>query len=426
MRLKGWINRKRDHGQVVFLDLRDRSGIVQLVGGKELKPLRLQDVVEVWGIVQRRPENLVNPHLATGTIEIAVEKIDRLAAAASLPFDLGQEELKLELPTLFNFRPLTLRHPRVKAIFKVQEVLVQAFRRKLKELDFTEVQVPTLVPSATEGGAEVFPVTYYEHQVYLAQSPQLYKQILVSIFERVFTVAHAYRAEPSVTTRHLSEYVSLDCEMGFIDDWTDLLAVAEELIRALLKAVEENCTDELELYRVQLPRLGQKIPRLSFPQALEILSQRRGIDKSKALDLEPEDERELCRWSWEEKGSDFVFITHYPKAKRPFYTYLDPQNPELTLSFDLLGRGFEWITGGQRIHQYQELKKRIEEAGNKLEDFSLYLQAFKYGMPPEGGFALGLERATQGILQLSNIREASLFPRDMERVDIHLPSRKSN
>ena len=215
--LRGWISRRRDHGKIIFLDLRDRSGIVQVVAGKEGKTLRPEFVVEIEGIVKRRPEGMVNPKIPTGEVEVEAEKIKILASSAPLPFDLEREELDLELPTLLDYRPLTLRHPKIKAIFKVQETIIQSFRDSLKSLGFTEFVAPTIVPVATEGGAEVFPIKYYDYTAYLGQSPQLYKQIMVSVFERVFTVAKAYRAEPSMTTRHLSEYISLDVEMGFID-----------------------------------------------------------------------------------------------------------------------------------------------------------------------------------------------------------------
>ncbi|MBN1262849.1 MAG: aspartate--tRNA(Asn) ligase [Candidatus Pacebacteria bacterium] len=420
IRLAGWVNRRRNHGKLIFVDLRDRSGIVQLVGGKELDSLRPEDVIEVSGSVKKRSFQTVNPKLKTGQIEIEVEKNTLLSPAESLPFDMSQSELKLELPTLLDHRSLTLRHPKIKAIFRVQEVIIQAFREKLLGLGFAEFQAPTLVPGITEGGAEVFPVRYFDHEIYLGQSPQLYKQIAVSVFERGFTVGRAYRAEPSVTTRHLTEYISLDCEFGFINDWTELMDVAEIVVRHIMARVGEKCPEELKMYQVALPEFGQEIPRIKLQKALEIIYGQTGVDNRGEPDLSPEDERELTRWSKEKYGSDFVFVTHYPTKKRPFYTYPDPEDPELTLSFDLVGTGFEWITGGQRIHNYQQLVENIKKWGNRPEDFEIYLQAFKYGMPPEGGWCIGAERATQGILGLANIRQASLFPRDMERVDVRL------
>lgn len=425
VKLCGWVNRRRDHGQLVFIDLRDRSGLVQVVGGKNLGDLNCEDVVEIIGQVKKRSVKTINPDLETGKIEVAAQKVKVIAPAAVLPFDMSQEDLQVELPTLLDHRSLTLRHPKVKSIFRVQEVLIQAFREKLMALGFTEFQAPTLVPSITEGGAEVFPVKYFDQEIYLGQSPQLYKQIMVSIFERVFTVGRAYRAEPSVTTRHLTEYISLDCEFGFIDSWTELMDMAETAVRYLIAQVGKKCPDELKAFQVKLPEFGQKAPRIKLKEAQDIVYQRTGRDNRREPDLEPEDERELCRWSKENYGSDFLFITHYPTKKRPFYTFPDPENPDYTYSFDLVGTGFEWITGGQRINDYQQLVENIKKWGNKPEDFEIYLQSFKYGMPPEGGWCIGAERATQGILGLNNIREASLFPRDMERVDIRLATLES-
>ncbi|MCL4386812.1 aspartate--tRNA(Asn) ligase [Patescibacteria group bacterium] len=328
--------------------------------------------------------------------------------------------MNLELPTLLDNRGLSLRHPKTSAIFKIQETIAKTFRNSLKENGFTEIFVPTIVPTATEGGAEVFSIDYYNKKAYLAQSPQLYKQIMVSVFERVFTIAHAYRAEPSVTTRHLSEYTSLDAEMGFIDSWEDLMDTVENVIKSILEAVKKENKDELKLFNVEIPEIKQAIPRIKMREAQEIIFKRTGDDHRKEPDLDPKDEKEICQWAKEQTGVPFVFITHYPTKKRPFYTMPDPDDPETTLSFDMLGFTEEWVTGGQRIHDYKMLLENIKKWGNKQENFQVYLQAFKYAMPPEGGFAMGLERLTKDILGLANIREASLFPRDMERVDERL------
>ncbi len=415
--LAGWVDRRRDHGRLVFIDLRDRSGVVQVVGGTELGELRPEFVVEIVGRVEKRPENLINPKIPTGAVEVKAKRVKVLAEAASLPFDMGTEELNLELPTLLDYRALTLRYPKVQAIFKVQEAIIAGFRMALKELGFTEFQAPAIVPVATEGGAEVFPVKYFDHTAYLAQSPQLYKQILVGVFERVFTLAHAYRAEPSVTARHLTEYLSLDAEMGFIESWEEVVDTAEAVIKKTLAAVAQGCSRELEMYGASVPETSGKIPRIKIRDAQEIIFKRTGRDVRREPDLSPEDEREICRWAGEEYKSELLFVTHYPVSKRPFYTYPDPKDADYTLSFDLLGRGMELVTGGQRINDYNQLLANAKKWGNDPKDFELYLQAFKYGMPPEGGFALGVERLTMQILGLENLREASLFPRDMERID---------
>lgn len=424
--LKGWVNTKRDHGKIIFIDLRDRTGIVQVVGGVELRELRPEWVVSVLGLIKERPEKMVNPDLPTGGIEIEVKNIKVLAEAEELPFDLGQEILNLELPTLLDYRGLTLRHPRVRAIFKVQEEIIDSFRKTLKAQDFTEFQAPTIVPVATEGGSEIFPIEYFKYRAYLGQSPQLYKQMMVGVFERVFAVARAYRAEPSVTTRHLCEYISLDAEFGFIDSYEEIMDVVEEVTRGIFKSLAGNCSLELKLFKAQLPKLSKKIPRIKMREAQEIVFQRTGHDNRAEPDLMPDDEKEICKWALEKEGSELIFITHFPTKKRPFYTFPDPKDSEYTLSFDLLGRGLEWVTGGQRINDYQQLVDNIHARGNRPEDFRLYLQAFQYGMPPEGGFALGAERMTMQILGLGNIREAGLFPRDMERIDFRLSENKKN
>lgn len=418
--LKGWVNVRRDHGKIIFIDLRDRSGVVQVVCGQSAKNLRSEWVVEIAGIVKERPKHLINEKISTGWIEVEAKDIKVLSQAETLPFDMSGPEIVAGLPTVLDYRSLSLRHPRNQAIFKVQETVIRAFRETLKGEGFTEIQAPTIVSSVTEGGAQVFKIKYFENDAYLGQSPQLYKQIMVGIFERVFTLAHAYRAEPSVTTRHLTEYLGLDAEMGFIDSFQDIIQMVEKTIRGIFQRVEKENSGELAMFLATIPKLSQKIPQMKMREAQQIIFERTGRDNRNQPDLEPEDEREICRYGLEEHGSDLIFITHYPTKKRPFYTFPDPQDPEFTLSFDLLGRGLEWVTGGQRINNYQQLVDSIKKWGNKPKDFDLYLQAFKYGMPAEGGFCLGAERITMQILGLENVRESSLFPRDMERIDKRL------
>ncbi len=414
----GWVNSRRDHGKIVFLDLRDRSGILQIVAKKEIaNQIKEEDVLVVFGEVKERPKEMINPNLETGEIELKAEKIEILAKANALPFDL--KNLKLSLPKLLDWRPLTLRNEKQRAIFKVQRVIIDSFRETCKRLGFFEFEPPTIVASATEGGAELFQVNYYGKKAYLAQSPQLYKQILVSVFERVFSVSKAFRAEPSITTRHLSEFISLDCEMGFIESWQELMETCEKIIKGIFKGVEKYCQRELKLFNASLPKI-KKIPRLKLREAQEIISKRTKKDRTKEPDLAPEDEREICDFVKEKYGSEFVFITHFPTQKRPFYTMPDPKDPEYTLSFDLLFRGLEIVTGGQRISDYKKLLEKMKKFGINPKNFSYYLQAFKYGMPPEGGFAIGAERLTKQILGLENVKEASLFPRDIQRVDTKL------
>lgn len=421
VQIYGFIQTRRDHGKILFLDILDRSGVIQVVlGGGKGHELRPQDVVKISGKVNKRPENLVNKNTPTGEIEIEAEKIEVLAKAQDLPFDMGAKDLDLQLPTLLDFRSLTLRHPKVKAIFKVQEVIIDAFREGLKKHDFTEFQAPVIIPQTAEGGAEVFEVKYFDHKAFLAQSPQFYKQIMVGVFERVFTVNKTLRAEPSVTTRHLAEVTTLDAEFGFIDSWQDLMDEAEYVMRYIFQKLKKECADELKLYGVNTPKVSDLIPRIKMRDAQEIIFKRTKLDHRKEPDLSPDDEREIYQWAQEEHQSELVFVTHYPTIKRPFYIFPDPEDPEYTLSFDLIGKGVEWLTGGQRINDLNHLIKNAKERGIDLDKSELYIQAFRYGMPPEGGWSFGSERITQGILGLANIREASLFPRDMERVDIRL------
>ena len=417
--ISGWVQVRRDHGKIGFLDVADRSGVIQVFcTGDLLGDIRSQDVVQITGKIAERPEKLVNPSIPTGKIEMQSIKVEVLSKAAELPFDMSNKELDLQLPTLLDNRSLTLRHPKIRSIFKVQAALLEGFRQAALELDCTEIVVPTIAVAASEGGSEVFRVDYYGFSAYMTQSPQLYKQMLIPAFERVFTIAHAYRAEPSVTTRHLSESTQMDCEFGFVD-FKDLMDNLEFVATSTFKYAEKHCADILKDFGFEPVSYGT-IPRLKMREAQQIIFERTGRDNRKEKDLEPEDEREICRWANEKYGSDFVTITHYPTAKRAFYTMPDPEDPEFSLSYDLLFRGVEILSGSQRVHDYNQLVSIMKQRGMNPDDFEMYLQAFKYGMPPEGGFSYGLERLTWLLLGLPNIREASLFPRDMERVDIRL------
>ncbi len=417
--ISGWVQVRRDHGKIGFLDVSDRSGIIQVFCTKEnLGDIRPQDVVEITGKVASRPEKLVNEHLETGKIELQSETVKAISKAAELPFDLGMKELDLQLPTLLDFRSLTLRHPQVKAIFEVQAALLEGFRNACTDLDCTEIVVPEISASSTEGGAEVFKVDYYGFPAFMTQSPQLYKQMLVPVFERVFTIAHAYRAEPSVTTRHLSVSTQMDFEIGFAN-FHDLLNFIEEIAFKMFKHAEDKSAKYLQLFNVEKIAFNKAI-RLTLREAQEIIFKEFGRDSRTEKDLAPQDEIDICKWALENHKTDFVIITHFPTAKRAFYTKPDPENPEYSLSYDILFRGLEILSGSQRINDYDELVEVIKQRKMDPKDFEMYLQAFKYGMPEEGGGSFGLERLTMLLLKLGNVREASLFPRDMERVDVRL------
>ncbi len=414
--VKGWIHLRRDHGKLIFLSLRDRSGYLQIVVNAQVsqdvyqiaKEIRPEFAVKIEGAVKKRPDNSIDKNSIAGSVELEAKEIIILSKAEILPFDMGGKDLVLELPTLLDNRSLTLRHPKISEIFKVQAKVLEGFRKAAESLGCTEIVVPTIVASSTEGGAELFEVNYYGHKALLSQSPQLYKQMMVSVFERVFTIAHAYRAEPSVTTRHLAETTQMDCEFGFVD-FEELLGLVETTAVEMLKYVEENC-------RIEKIAFG-KIPRLTLREGQEIIFKEFGRDTRHEKDLAPQDEVDLCKWAKEKYKSDLAIITHFPTIAKPFYTMPDPKNPEYSLSYDLLFKGVEVLSGSQRINDYDELTKSLKDRKMNPKSFEMYLQAFRYGTPPEGGFSFGLERVTMKLFNLNNVREASLFPRDMERVD---------
>ncbi len=416
--IQGWVRLRRDHGKLIFLDIRDRSGTIQVVINPKAseaayeasQALRPEDVVEIEGKVNKRPEGTINKDLTTGGVEVEAHSLKTLSRAETLPFDMGESELNLELPTLLDHRSLTLRHPKVQAIFKVQEAIVESFREAAKRLECTEIFVPTIASGASEGGSEVFRLDYYGHKAFLTQSPQLYKQMMVPVFERVYTISKAYRAEPSVTTRHLSENTQMDCEVGFAN-FEDLLDLLEEVAVSMLKGTKERAKEVFKKYSLEEISIPSKIPRLSLKEASEIL--KREIKQ----DLSPQDEVDLSKWAKVTHASDLLTIHHFPTKKRAFYTMPDPKDPELSLSYDILFRGIEIASGSQRISDYKMLVDAMKERGLDPKNFGMYLMAFKYGMPEEGGFSYGLERITMKIMGLGNVREASLFPRDMERVD---------
>lgn len=419
--VKGFVKVRRDHGKLIFLDVSDMSGALQVVISPknsesayevalELKP---EYVVEIVGAVNKRPENTINKDLETGEVELLAKEIKILAKAEILPFEIETEDL--ELPTLLDNRSITLRSEKAKAIFEVQSRVLRGFRKAAKDLGCKEVVVPTIVGGATEGGAEVFKVDYYGHKAYMSQSPQLYKQMLVPVFERVMTISHAYRAEPSVTTRHLAETTQMDMEIGFMG-FEQLLDTFEKVAVDMISYAQEKCEDIFEKFNFEKVSFGD-IPRLTLRETQEIILKEFGRDTKAEKDLSPQDEVDICKWAKKNHGSDLVTITHFPTKAKPFYTMPDEKDPEYSLSYDMLFRGVEIMSGSVRINEYEKLVASIESRGMNPNDFEMYLMAFRYGMPPEGGFSFGLERVTAKLLNLANIREASLFPRDMERID---------
>jgi len=424
--IKGWVDVARNQGKVAFFDFRDRSGKVQGVvfGKPELleiaQKLKQEWVVTITGTVHKRPEKMVNDKVQNGDIELEITDITILAEAAPLPFDMSADGYNLDLNTELDHRALTLRHPRLQAIFKVQSVIIDSFREFLKINDFFEFQAPSITPATAEGGAEVFEVNYFDKKAYLTQSPQLYKQIVMTAFERVFSVNKVFRAEPSATTRHITEIVSLDAEMAFIDSWEDVRDMSEKTVRYILAALEKKCAAELAFLNATLPVMIEKTPTLSLTEAQEKIFSKTGRDVRGEKDLNPEDERALCEIFKEETGSDFVYVYGYPTRQKPFYVFPNPENPEFNEGVDLLCRGIEWLSGGRRINDYEQLLDHVKKWNMDPSAIAMFLEAFKYGVPPEGGFAFGAERMTMQILGLKNIREATMFPRDMNRIDMLL------
>ena len=423
--IKGWISVRRDQGKLVFFDIRDRSGTVQGVALPKseaieaAKETRLESVVAIEGKVNQRPEKNRKDKVENGDIELEILQLTTLAQAEALPFDMSADGFNLDLTTELDHRALTLRHPRLQAIFKVQAVIIDSFREFMKSQDFFEFQAPSIAPATAEGGAEVFEVNYFDKKAYLSQSPQLYKQIVMTAFERVFSVNKVFRAEPSATTRHLTEVVSLDAEMAFIDSWEDVRDMSEATVRHILDQVKEKCAKELAFLGAELPTMIDKTPTLSLTEVFQKLGM--PVDK----DLNPEQERRICEIIKEETGSDFVYVYGYPTRQKPFYVYPNPEDPTSNEGMDLLCRGVEWLSGGRRINDYQQLMKHVEEWGMDPKKIEMFLEAFRYGVPPEGGFAFGAERMTMQILGLANIREAAMFPRDMNRIDHRLSEETS-
>lgn len=409
--IKGWIHRVRKLKSITFLILRDRTGLVQCVLENNLidaNLLKLESVVSINGEVRESKNNL-NP------FEISVESINIInSCKEELPIEINQNNLEVNLDTMLNNRVLSLRHEKINSIFKIQNLIVEGFKEFLRKEDFTEIFTPKLVAQGAEGGSDVFEVKYFENKAYLAQSPQFYKQMMVGAgFERVFEVGHVYRAEQHDTNRHLNEYISMDLEMGFIENEEELMDLEENLLKYILNKVAKEGEKYLKLINANIPNIKGKIPRIKLSEAINILEKhynKKGLEG----DLDPEGEKLICKYAKENLGCEFIFLTHYPRKKRPMYTM--PCGEHETHSFDLLFRGIEITTGGQRIHDYDMLIKNMEYKNLNPNNYESYTETFKYGMPTHGGLAIGLERITAKLLDLENIREATLITRDRHRL----------
>ena len=409
IRMNGAVHTIRHMGEVAFVILRKSRGLVQCVYEAgitdfDIRELKEESAVEVMGVVkaeERAPQGF----------EIRLKEIRVLSRPAEpLPLAVSKWKLNTSLETKLSLRPISLRNVRERAKFKIQEGIVRGFRDYLLSRDFTEIRTPKIVARGAEGGSNVFKLEYFNKKAELGQSPQFYKQTMVGVYDRVFEAAPVFRAEKHNTTRHLNEYTSLDFEMGYIDSFRDVMDMETGMLQYVMKLLEQDYKKELDMLGVTLPEVG-RIPAVRFDQAKELVSRKYDRKIRNPYDLEPEEELLIGRYFQEEYGSDFVFVTHYPSKKRPFYAMDDPADPRFTLSFDLLFRGLEVTTGGQRIHDYREKR------GMDPEDIASYLMIFKYGMPPHGGLGIGLERLTMRLLDEQNVREASLFPRDVTRLE---------
>jgi nondiscriminating aspartyl-tRNA synthetase len=404
VRLQGWVHRRRELASVTFLIVRDRSGLAQVVvRAGEVPPE--ETTVDVVGVATANAQ-------APGGVEVTEPVITVLTEpAATPPVELWRPTLNASLSTMLDRAPVTWRHPAQRARWELAAATLRGFRETLDAAGFTEVQTPKFVASATESGANVFEVDYFGRPAYLAQSPQFYKQQLVGVFERVYEVGPVFRAEPHDTVRHLAEYVSLDVELGFIDDHRDVLAVLRDVIAGMVAGVREHAADAVERTGADVPQVPEEIPVIHFRDALALA----GAPDDEP-DLAPEHERALGAWALAEHGSDFVAVEGYPMAKRPFYTHPWPGDERWSNSFDLIFRGVELVTGGQRLHRPSAYDAAIRARGEDPASYASYLQAFEHGMPPHGGFAIGLERWTSRLTGVANVREVTLFPRDLNRL----------
>lgn len=415
VRLNGAVHTIRDMGDVAFVILRKAEGLVQCVYEEgitkfDLKRLKEECAVEVMGTVKAEERA---PH----GFEIRLEEIRVLSQPAEpLPIPVSKWKLNTSLETKLALRPVSLRNLRERAKFKIQEGIVRGFRDYLFSQGFTEIHTPKIVARGAEGGSNVFKLDYFNKKAELGQSPQFYKQTMVGVYDRVFEAAPVFRAEKHNTTRHLNEYTSLDFEMGYIDGFEDVMAMETGVLQYIMELLARDYKKELDMLGVTLPDVS-RIPAVRFDRAKELVSEKYNRKIRNPYDLEPEEELLIGRYFKEEYDSDFVFVTHYPSKKRPFYAMDDPADPKFTLSFDLLFKGLEVTTGGQRIHDYKEILAKMEKRGMNPEDIASYLMIFKYGMPPHGGLGIGLERLTMRLLDEQNVRETAMFPRDVTRLE---------
>lgn len=408
--VSGRVFNMRKMGSLTFVVFQDYTGTVQLVFKTEPE-LKIGEAAVLSGLVK------ADARAKTG-VEIGDAKVvERYKLYEDIPFDISKSELNLNTDTLFDQRTLSIRHPKVQAIFKVYDAMLAGYEQAMRALSFTEIKTPKLLETASEGGANFFKVQYYDKSAVLAQSPQFYKQILVGALERVFEIGSVYRAEPHFTTRHVSEYIGMDAELGFIKDYRDVTAALTKAMKGMFSYVGEHAKEALTLYpNAVVPTVPDEIPHFKLSEIKEIIKKEYGYTVPEDTDIDPEGERLAGRYAKEKFNSDFVFITHYPWKYRAFYTMPSAENPEETYGFDLFYKGLEMASGGQRIHDYQMLVDNMKKKGVSQKGMEFYVNIFRFGMPPHGGWGLGSERLVQQLLGLESIKEAILFPRDVKRI----------
>ena len=415
--VKGTIHNIRMMSDFAFVILRTARETIQCVYAESFSSYRLsEDVKEECAakITGKIVAGLTKD--GTKRYELQIHNIQLLSHPAEIPpVVITKKQVNCDLSTKLDYRPVTLRNPKERAIFKLQEGIQRGFREFLTQQGFTEIHSPKINFAGAEGGTNVFKLDYFGKQVYLAQSPQLYKQAMVAVYERVFEIAPVFRAEHHDTSRHLNEYISMDFEMGFIDSFEDIMNMETGLLKYIMNLLTTEYKNEVDILKIEIPQI-KEIPVLKFMEAKEIIMKKFKYQPTDMKDFDPEEEQILGKYAKKEWDSDFIFITHYPSKKRPFYTMDDPSDPEYTLSFDLLFRGLEITSGGQRVHDYNQQVAKMEKLGMNPEEFATYLMLHKYGAPPHGGLGLGLERLTMHLLGAKNVREATMFPRDINRV----------
>lgn len=414
LQIHGSVYKLRKMSGFAFVLLRMRRAIVQCVYSKEFSGFPLEELREESCIVAMA--QVVEEERSRTGYELRLLEVQVLSAPeAELPIVINQKQLSASLEKQLDFRPITLRNEKQRAVFKIQEGICRGFRAFFEEEHFTEIHTPKLVSAGAEGGANVFYLEYFGKQAYLAQSPQFYKQMMTAVYEKVYEIGPVFRAEKHDTSRHLNEYTGVDFEMSYITGFEELMQTETRMLKAVLRMLQEEYQEELALLGVKLPVI-ESIPVIRFREAKELVAGEYHRESREREDFEPEEEALLCKWMQKHTGSEFVFVTHYPSRKRPFYAMESRENPVETLSFDLLFRGLEITTGGQRIHNYREQLEKMKNRGMEAEHFESFLMMHKYGMPPHGGLGLGLERFTSKLLGQENVRYASLFPRDINRL----------